>query len=185
MELDWSVHVQPFPGAPRGGDTGIVIPLDGGALAVLVDASGHGLSAYFIAQKIRAYILGNSLYEPDLLLQELDRELKGTDGAAISIARIKGTQISFAGIGNVQVKVADRPLFVRNGIVGVRMHQPKLVQTQLERDQWLLMHTDGVNSPDILIGSSANIIARSIIKEFASKADDAAVLLLRWREKSN
>jgi hypothetical protein len=56
LALDHALHVRSYPGSPRGGDSGMVIPRPDGALVVLIDATGHGLSAYAIAQKAKALI---------------------------------------------------------------------------------------------------------------------------------
>ena len=65
-DMDWAVHVRAYPGAPRGGDAGIVIPAgDDGALAVLIDAAGHGLAAYVVAQKARETVYAHPDAEPD------------------------------------------------------------------------------------------------------------------------
>ena len=98
MELDFAVHVRPYPGAPRGGDAGVVIPSGDGALAVLIDAAGHGLAAYVVAQKARETIYAHPDAEPDELLLLLDASLKGGVGAAVSVApRAMATQCSLGG----------------------------------------------------------------------------------------
>ncbi len=181
-DMDWAVHVRAYPGAPRGGDAGIVIPAgDDGALAVLIDAAGHGLAAYVVAQKARETVYAHPDAEPDELLQRLDERLRGTTGAAVSIGRLRGRELSFAGVGNVQASVSLRPLLVRVGIVGVRMRQPKVVRVALEEKAWFIMHTDGVSSPDALSGGSAKTVAAALVEKFGSMSDDAAVLALRWR----
>jgi serine phosphatase RsbU (regulator of sigma subunit) len=180
--LDWAVHVRSYPGAPRGGDAGIVIPCADGALAVLVDGAGHGLSAYSIAQKARRVIFENEDAEPGPLLERLDDALKNTPGAAISVARLRNAELHFAGVGNVQGSVGLRPLTVRAGVVGLRMHRPIVVQTELKPDVWFLMHTDGVSRPTDIPPGAAGHVARALVERFGSSSDDAAVLALRWRE---
>lgn len=182
MEIDWAVHVQPYPGAPRGGDAGIVVPSADGALAVLIDAAGHGLAAYAVAQKARAAIFENPAAEPDDLLHILNGVLKNTTGAAISIARLRGDMLSFAGIGNVAASIGPQPLLVRFGVVGLRMHQPKLVHATLPKNTWFMMHTDGLSHPKSIPPGNAKIAATTLIETHSSGSDDAAVLLLRWRE---
>lgn len=182
LDLDWAVHVRSYPGAPRGGDAGIVIPVGDGALAALIDGAGHGLSAYHIAERARAFVYDNPDGEPDALLERLDQTLRGTSGAAISIARLRHRELSFCGIGNVQASVALRPLEVRVGVVGLRMRRPKVIRTELKPDVWFLMHTDGLSSPThIPVGSAAHV-ARSLVEKLGSHNDDASVLALRWRE---
>ena len=184
MELDWAVHVRPYPGAPRGGDAGIVIPKPDGALAVLIDAAGHGLAAYVVAQKARETVFAHPDAEPDELLLQLDARLKGGTGAAISVARLRGRELSFAGVGNVQASIFLRPLLVRVGIVGVRMRQPKIIRAGLEENVWFIMHTDGVSPPDAIPGGAATAVATTLVDKFGATTDDAAVLALRWRRSA-
>lgn len=182
--LDWAVYVRSFPGAPRGGDAGVVIPFPDGALAVLIDGAGHGLTAYKIAQAARNVVYENPDKEPAALLELLDDTLKGTDGAAISIARLRHETLSFCGVGNVRGSIGFRPLQVREGIVGLRMRQPKVVSAELKPDIWFLMHTDGVSSPTAAPAGPAALVARELVETFGSLNDDAAVLALRWRPGS-
>ena len=182
--FDWAVHVRPYPGAPRGGDWGAVLPTRDGALAVLVDAAGHGLAAYAVAQKARAAIYENQNSHPDALLLAIDHALKKTDGAAIALAHLVDPFLYFVGVGNIQASVGGRPLVSRTGIVGLRMRQPRIVETRLETGAWLLMHTDGVAPPTSLPAGSAKSAAIALVEAFGSVHDDATVLLLRRREAS-
>jgi hypothetical protein len=47
----------------------------------------------------------------------------------------------------------------------------------------LLLHTDGVSTPNSIPRGSARTIARTLVEENGSMQDDAAVLALRWQEK--
>lgn len=182
MELEWAVHVRSFPGSPRGGDLGVVLPTGDGAIAALVDATGHGLTAYAVAQTARKVLLGAAELEPDAVLHELDTILAGTIGAAISVARIRAGELSFAGIGNVAASVGFRPLLARPGIVGRRMRRPDVVRVSLKPNTWLLMHTDGVSSPPSIPAGSAETAARTLVQLHGSRYDDAGVVLVRWRQ---
>lgn len=180
-ELDWAVHVRPYPGAPRGGDWGAVFPTQDGALAILVDAAGHGLAAYSVAQKARAAIYENKDSRPDALLLAIDHALKKTDGAAVALARLVNSTLYFVGVGNIQASLGGQPLLSRTGIVGLRMRQPRIIETRLETGVWLLMHTDGVAPPRSTPAGSAKSVATALVETFGSAHDDATVLLLRRR----
>ncbi|HEY6077616.1 MAG TPA: hypothetical protein VIW29_02370, partial [Polyangiaceae bacterium] len=73
--LDAAVHVRPYPGAPRGGDLGLIRLLDDGALVALVDAVGHGLIAYAAAQIAHRTLLATQHDRPDEILAELHEAL--------------------------------------------------------------------------------------------------------------
>lgn len=179
VDLEWKVQIQSFPNAPRGGDLGVFVPTDDGALAALIDATGHGLTAYSVAQKARNTILQSKLRAPDEVLYELHDTLSGSIGAAISVAHIQGDFIDFAGIGNVKASVNLKPLRVRTGIVGQRMRTPTVTRVGFPPNVWLLMHTDGVSTLRSIPSGSAETAARKLVETHGTIHDDSAVLLVR------
>lgn len=183
LELDHAVHVRSYPGSPRGGDSGLVIPLEDGALTALIDASGHGLAAYVVAQKARAVVLDNATLEPDALLYLLDKALTGTVGAAVSIARIRGNTLDFAGVGNVCARIDHYSLNVKVGVVGYRMRKPSVITLPFPTNAWFIMHSDGVSSPDAIPPGNAQAIVRSLVDMNGSEHDDASAVALRWQHK--
>ena len=180
--LEWKVLIRAYPGMPRGGDAGLVIPRDDGALAVLIDASGHGLAAYAVAQKARNAVLNSLTESPDTLLWEIHEALKGTIGAAVSAVRIRDGAVDHAGVGNVQASIDLTPLLARTGVVGHRMRTPRLTTSSFAPGQWLLMHTDGVSRPRSLPNGNAENVAQKLMDQNGSKNDDAGILLLRMVE---
>lgn len=182
MDLEWAVYVRSYPGAPRGGDVGVVVSREDGALAALIDASGHGLTAYAVAQTARKALLTASEHEPDAVLKMLDGALAGTIGAAISVAQIRPNELTFAGIGNVSASVGLRPLVTRAGVVGRPNRAPKVSRVAFPPNTWFLMHTDGVSRPQAIPAGGAETAARALVEANGSRHDDAGVLLLRWKE---
>lgn len=160
---------------------GLVIPFEDGAFAALVDATGHGLPAYAVAQTARRTILESASYRPDLLLNELDEALAGTIGAAISLARIYHDHIEFAGVGNVNAMVGGQSLLVRTGIVGQRMRTPHVVHVDFPTDTWLMMYTDGLSRPKSIPAGNAATASGLLIETASLDHDDAGILLARWQ----
>ncbi|CTQ53337.1 Stage II sporulation protein E (SpoIIE) [Roseibium album] len=181
MELDWNVEIRSYQGAPRGGDMGLVIPLEDGALAALVDATGHGLPAYAVAQTVRKTLFDRTNFQPDVLLNDLDVVLEGSIGAAISLARIYSDRIDFAGVGNVNAIIGGNQLLVRTGIVGQRMRTPHLTTAAFPEDTWFVMYTDGVARPRSIPAGNAATASRQLIENAGSDHDDAGVLMARWK----
>lgn len=163
---------------------GVVTPLEDGALAALIDASGHGLAAYSVAQTARNTILNSTSCEPNVLLHELHSALNGSIGAAISVARIHPDTVEFAGVGNVSASISLKPLLVCTGVVGLRMRTPKLVSASLPPNIWFLMHTDGVSRPRTVPNGNAETVSKALMETCASDHDDAGILLVRWRDES-
>lgn len=168
---------------PRGGDMGVFIPLEDGALTALIDASGHGLAAYQVAQTARNTILNSSSYEPLVLMTELDYALRGGIGAAVAIARVYYDRIEYSGVGNVRTSVDLKPLISDPGVVGLRMRKPKKVTIGFAQNSWLLMHTDGIKRPSSILNGTAESATKLLIETCASDLDDAGVLLTRWRSE--
>ena len=182
-ELEWAIETQSFPGAPRGGDFGMVRSMGEGYLVAMVDATGHGLDAYAVAQKARHALAATKHTDPERILRDLDDVLRGTIGAAISVARLLPDEVIFSGVGNVSGFVGDRPLLVRTGVVGPNMRTPTAQRVELKSGTWLMMHTDGVKRPPEIPRGSAETAVRSIMEKYGGTHDDASVLLARWREE--
>ena len=183
LALEHAVSVRSYPGSPMGGDLGLVVPHEGGALAALIDASGHGLASYGVALTARKIIVANADDSLEAIFGKLDAALKGTVGAAISIARVTGEDVTFAGVGNVSAYVDLKPLTTRLGVVGRHPRPPPLATSALPPDAWLMMHTDGVRTPDAIPRGAASTAAAALIRSHGQLHDDAAVLLLRWRRE--
>ncbi len=183
LELDHAVHTRSYPGSPRGGDLGLILPNEHGALVALIDATGHGLGAYAIAQKARTVIQQHEDKQPDKLLLLLNHALTGTDGAAAMIARIEHQTLMYSSIGNVAGRVDGQALHSKLGILGWRMRQPELHTLPFTAGSCLLMHTDGVSTPEAIPPGHAQTIVRMLVKTHGSNTDDASALMVRWQEK--
>lgn len=183
LELDHAFCTRSYPGSPLGGDTCLIVPNDDGALIAVVDATGHGLGAYAIAQKARGVVQKHADRQPDALLLLLDEALKGTDGAAAMVLRIHGQSITYSGIGNVSGQIGGQVLHYKQGILGWRMRRPELTTAPFAVGSWLLLHTDGVSRPEAIPAGHAQTIVQSLINTHGSSSDDASVLAARWQEK--
>jgi len=185
VELDAAVHVRPYAGSPRGGDLGVIRALDDGALVALVDAVGHGLTAYAAAQIARLTLLATQRDQPDEVLAELHEALKGSVGAAAAVARLRRGHFSFAGIGNVAGWCAGQRLLVRDGVLGQRFRAPRVSEYEIVTGQWLILNTDGVSYAGAAQpAGEAATVARALVERAGKAHDDAAVLAARWVERA-
>lgn len=181
LSLELGHHVRSYPGAPRGGDAVVVLERDDGAMVTVIDATGHGLTAYAVVVEARRTLHRLSSDDPAEILNALDAALRGGPGAAISVVRVYEERVVFAGVGNVRGAVGDNALAPRPGVVGVRMRTPHLHTHSLPPDRWLLLHTDGVAAPREIPRGSAETVARAVVHAHGSDHDDAAVFAARWR----
>ena len=181
--LDAASFVRPYPGSPRGGDLGVIRPLEDGALVALVDALGHGLTAHAAAMVAHRSLLGTRSEEPAVILAELHQALRGTVGAVAAVARIFRERFTFAGIGNVGGWYGGRRLLSREGILGQHYRPPRVTEQPISCAEWLLLHTDGVSySGAALPSGTAETVVRALVTSSGKSHDDAAVLAARWVE---
>ena len=182
-QLDAAVHVRPYPGAPRGGDFGIIRPLDEGVLLALVDAVGHGLTAYAAAQIALRTLHSTARETPDAILAELHEALKSSVGAVAAVAVVTADRIKFAGLGNISAWWAGQRLLSQGGALGQRYRTPRVTECTVTPGRWLIMHTDGVSfaGGDLPAGEAATL-ARGLVEKGGKSHDDAAVLAARWLE---
>jgi hypothetical protein len=181
--LDAAFHVRPYPGFPLGGDLGVIRPLHDGALVALVDAVGHGLTAYSAAQIARQALMTTGSEAPEAVLGELDVALQGSVGAVAAVARIFRDRVAFAGIGNVAAWCAGQRLLSRDGVLGQRFRTPRVSEHALPHGQWFLLASDGISSTKPLVpAGTAATAARALVESAGKGHDDAAVLVARWVE---
>jgi hypothetical protein len=181
---------RPRPGELANGDAWTVNWRGPICRLVLVDGLGHGPEAAYAAEQACA------LYDelPDIdaasLFAACHQRLRGTRGAAISLARIDtaNERLTLAGVGNVDARLShpnrDSRFSPNRGIVGVIL--PKIQPLELPlRPGWLLLvYSDGIQSrvtlpenctPDHLPGD----IAATLLERWARPTDDATVVVAR------
>jgi len=191
--LEWGVAVAPLPGEADCGDLYVVRAFDGGVLAAVIDAIGHGAEAARIAG-LAAGVLERHAREPvQALLPRCHKRLRGSRGAAISLASFddRAGTMSWLGVGNVGgilVHADARPeprqsLLVRGGIVGDRLPALELAAIPVERGDLLIMATDGIANGfrEALPGKlEPQRLAEEIERGYAKTTDDALVLVARY-----
>lgn len=113
----------------------------------------------------------------------------------MSLASFNGRQdtMTWLGIGNVESVLLrgrrdgardQESLLLRGGVVGSRL--PSLMTSVLpvERDDVLIMATDGVRSDfahdNSHLGGSPQELAERILRRYQKKSDDALVLVARY-----
>jgi len=191
--LDWGAATLPLPGESESGDK-VVVELFGlGSMVAVIDALGHG-SAAAQAADIAAQTLSRHCREDPLaLVRRCHASLRGTRGAAVSIASLDAERrtLTWIGIGNVAgVLVREdsrgpqlRELLAYGGVVGDRLPEVSASVVELAAsDTLLILTTDGVGryTPDVLRGArEPQALAERILGRFAKRTDDAAVLVAR------
>jgi Stage II sporulation protein E (SpoIIE) len=165
-----------------------------GLLVAVIDGLGHGAPAAQAAQAALEIVAqGASLALADLLAR-LEAGLTQTRGAAIGLARIEpaaaGWRLLHAGVGNTRVLRWRVPQMVRlssqYGIVGGGLpHALEVSQTELQRGDWLLLFTDGIDEMMSLPmclpewERDPSTLCRHLLARWRNVADDAGVAVLQ------
>lgn len=193
--LTWSGATVPLAGEPTSGDRWLARQSGDDVLLAAVDGLGHGAEAESAAARA-IEVLARHASEPVIPLLRLCHEaLRGTRGAALSLARVVPAQdtLIWLGVGNVMGLVvrADRAteppresLLLRGGVVGYNL--PALVATVLPLGpgDLVLLATDGI-VPDfgdgVIPGEAPGALAERLLRQYARTTDDALVLAARYR----
>uniref|UniRef100_A0AAU1LR50 ATP-binding protein/SpoIIE family protein phosphatase n=1 Tax=Streptomyces sp. NBC_00148 TaxID=2903626 RepID=A0AAU1LR50_9ACTN len=177
------------PPEPRTGSGG-----DEPALLVLFcDGLGHGPLAGRAAQAAVAAFRDSDAQQPDALLMDVHKALRGGRGGAVAVVRIEPAERSvyFCGVGNVSTFVVDpttgtrRSLSSAPGIVGHHLPTLRSVRQELPRDGAVIMHSDGLTErwqatalPGFLEHSPL-VAAAQLLREAGVRRDDAGVVVAK------
>lgn len=192
--LDWNVVQQTAPGESESGDLHLLEPFPGGILAAVIDGIGHGAEAAAAARIAAAAIKSQAQDPLIILIEKCHQVLKGTRGAAISLASfdLSKRTMTWLGVGNVEgilfyhnlrTDVVYRALLLRAGIVGC--HLPQLHETVIpvKSGDTLIFATDGISysfTNDVNLNCSTQQIAGSLLAGYYKGNDDALVLVARF-----
>ncbi|MEW5847407.1 MAG: SpoIIE family protein phosphatase [Myxococcota bacterium] len=153
-------------------------------LLAVVDALGHGAVAHGVAQLAVAFLRGARASQGvEQIVEGLHLALRQTRGAAAAVCVLEGNTLSGCSVGNVALR-AERSrlgLVATPGVLGVRLHRPRVFQSRLDAPDRLCIFSDGVSSRlDLKQVSSQPLrgAARRILEQFGHPHDDATVLLM-------
>lgn len=179
---------RPHPDEHKSGDDAGVVRVGSGAVAVVADGLGHGPLARIAARAAVRTVLSDPKADPVTLLERCDRELRGTRGAAVGIARVDRDEITVAIGGNIRGLLvgpdqSDRllsvPRILGSRVVGRRfreMRRPFVGAT-------LLLASDGVSERGLPRSHPAQgwplSLAAHLMHRHGRANDDVTVLALR------
>lgn len=183
----------PVEPEPVSGDAWVLLPREGGFLAVVADGLGHGrlaAEASVAAVEIAAAHPGEP---PAELLERMHAALRATRGAAVAVAAVDAASgvLRYAGIGNISgvclAPGAMRSLVTHNGIVGHELRRSQEFTYPWTPESTLVMYSDGLGSqwrvdryPGLLACGPA-LLAGVLYRDFTRRRDDVTVLAVRMR----
>jgi negative regulator of sigma-B (phosphoserine phosphatase) len=178
------------PGNEVSGDAFLFHEDRDGALVALIDGLGAGEAAHEAAERAKQCVAENTDVPLTGLLQLCHRALHSTRGAVMMIMRVDHVQksVSFAGVGNIGVKVFSnssiKPIS-RNGIVGYRMSNVREFTYPYTDGDVFILHSDGISSRFVVDEAwvrdrktDLQLVAQTIADEFG-KDDDMTVIVVR------
>jgi anti-sigma regulatory factor (Ser/Thr protein kinase)/serine/threonine protein phosphatase PrpC len=193
--LTFGAASRPHPRMTENGDAFVIKCWGEGALVAVIDGLGHGPFARRAAQTARQYVESHVDQPLDLILRGVGRACRATRGVVMALARFDwaGTQLTFASIGNIEVRVfgSVEPMnfAVRRGIVGVSAPNPAVTQHRWQPHYLLILHSDGLTTSwrweDFpgLRRASASVMARRLLQALAKDDDDATILVVKGRDE--
>ena len=192
--VEWSVAKRCRRGEATSGDLAVVNVLPDGAFVAGVDGLGHGAEAARAAGRAAAVVRASP--GPDLvrLMQRCHIALRGTRGAAISLAFISASEggMTWLGVGNVEGRVvsynrsATRPkgsLALGRGVAGYELPAVRTAALEVRPGDVLIFATDGVDpsfADSLDLSGSTHAITERIMARHRKPADDALVVAVRY-----
>jgi serine/threonine protein phosphatase PrpC len=187
------VAARPIAGEHVSGDRHVAVSSTRLVVAV-IDGLGHGPEAAHAAGRAAEIVETHPDERPDALLRRCHDALRSTRGAAMTVASIDPVvgEMTWLGVGNVQATVLQRrtrdarrewvPL--RGGVVGYLLPALRPGTVRLQRDDVLVLATDGVRP---VFGEwpapaeAPQEVADRILADQSRGTDDALVLVARYR----
>ncbi len=181
---------RPYPGQKVSGDLTLVREEGNRLLVGVIDVSGHGPEAHALARELGAVLSAVTVFDLEALLRSLHERCQGTRGAAAGLAVINraSRQLTFAGIGNVHIRVMGSKHWhgvSRDGILGERMRNVLPQSVLLEPGNLVVITSDGCSESAktrVLIPGtplSAMQIAEKLLADTAKGTDDASCVVVK------
>ncbi|HWP96590.1 MAG TPA: ATP-binding SpoIIE family protein phosphatase [Syntrophomonadaceae bacterium] len=191
--LSIGIATRSRPNMSLNGDAFVAEQWNKSVLIAVIDGLGHGQHANVAAQAAREYIEEHYDQPLSMLFRGAGRACRATRGVVMALARFdwdrNPIKMSFAGIGNIEIKVFGCPnpmkFLVQRGVVGLNAPEPIVAEYDWASSYVLVLHSDGLNSkwqwsdyPE-LDKASANETARLLLQGLARNDDDATVIVVR------
>lgn len=183
MKVEAHIHGRPCVGEELSGDVGRVHRVEAVTWVMLIDALGHGPKANHAAVlAVEALDALDAAASVGVAMQRIHKHLVGSRGGAGVLLRFDDEGVSFAGVGNVELRTLAGPQlpFVSNsGVIGGRMPRLRPSSLALREPGRALLFTDGVSrrAPlSSLTELGPEQLCERLIAEHSVVRDDATVV---------
>ena len=192
--IEWGIATRCRLGEAMSGDLAVVSLLPEGALVAGIDGLGHGSEAARAARRAAAIMHESPSQDLVLLVQRCHAALRGTRGAAISLAFVSASEsrMTWLGVGNVEGRVlsgdpaATQPkssLALGRGVPGHELPTVQAAAITMRPGDVLLLATDGVDpgfADSLELSGSSQTISERILSDHWRPSDDALVIVVRY-----
>jgi serine/threonine protein phosphatase PrpC len=180
---------RPMAGEEACGDGYAAREIEGRRQVLLCDGLGHGPLASIAAQAAVAEFAKAPALGPAELLRRLHERIRHTRGVVAGVAEIEAEQVRFAGIGNIVATIVDgvrrRTMVSLPGIVGQQQSDAREFTYPVSDGSVVILHSDGLTDKwDLadrpgLTQHAPVVVAATLLRDWAKRRDDAAVLVAR------
>jgi phosphoserine phosphatase RsbX len=192
--VEWGMAMRTRRGEATSGDLAVVTVLPEGVLVAGIDGLGHGDEAARAARKAAEVVRQSPSQDLALLVQRCHHALKGTRGAAITLAFVSPSEggVTWLGVGNVEGRVlsgdpsATQPkgsLPLGTGVPGHELPRVSATRLDLRTGDVIVLATDGVASAfadSLDVSGSTQAISERILSAHWKPVDDAVVVAVRY-----
>jgi phosphoserine phosphatase RsbX len=190
--IEWGIATRCRLGEAMSGDLAVVSLLPEGALVAGIDGLGHGREAARAARRAAAIMHESPSQDLVLLVQRCHGALRGTRGAAISLAFVSASEsrMTWLGVGNVEGRVlsgdpaATQPKSsLGRGVPGHELPTVQAAAITMRPGDVLLLATDGVDpgfADSLELSGSSQTISERILSDHWRPSDDALVIVVRY-----
>src|SRR5829696_8130390 len=190
--LERGIAERALAGEVRSGDCAVFVTRADGALVAAIDGLGHGEEAADAAELAADVLAHHPDEDPAALLQRCHARLLRTRGVVMTVAwfDLDGARLRWTGVGNVEGRLVradggpSEGAFTRGGVVGYNLPATRVTSAELADGDVVVMITDGVDSnfaEAVARGGTAQQMADRILATHARDADDALVVVVRYR----
>lgn len=186
----------PARGERVNGDAWAWTATRSGLFLVLADGLGHGPAAATASTRAVEDIADLSTREPADAVELVHRRLRGTRGAAVTVALLRPAsgdqpaELVVAGVGNVAAAVIRvdgqvRRSLIGHGTAGLAVRRPPQTTTAIEDGGVVVLHTDGLTSAWNLLGrtevlrSPPAVLAGVLLRDYERGNDDTGIVVAR------
>jgi phosphoserine phosphatase RsbX len=192
--IEWGMAMRCRRGEATSGDLAVVSLLPEGVLVAGIDGLGHGDEAARAARKAAEVVRQSPSQDLVLLVQRCHDALKGTRGAAITLAFVSLSEggVTWLGVGNVEGRVlsgdpsAAQPkgsLPLGTGVPGHELPPVRATKLDLRTGDVIVLATDGVASAfadSLDVSGSTQAISERILSDHWKPLDDGLVVTVRY-----